>query len=391
MYEQVFVGAECDEMMESLVHVFVVIICKQSTLAIVKTNLERLIRPLAIQMLSCVSCPEVNETVCQVMHQKTKMLSFVFNKCEELEKHKEANPIIPIYTELAPLLLQGLRKFQLADNVIEYICTIVKHAMRSLKSHFLPFMSDFASLVLEQYLALPKPTMLYCAEFSASVFGTDPRFADVLRTLFDTLGRQTFLIIGKTGYTDQPHLAEDFFGMCVRYVKYCPQLVFGSTILKELLEFAIALVGFEHIGCAKALYLFLEHLFKHYQKKESTVALEPNEMAAFEFVVANGPPLARKLILIIEAGPPDVIAEYVNAVLVAMLVAIPGHALDWLSDAIQLVPPSAILFQVSPDCLTRDEKTAFKAALGTRESKIVWSKLEYLAMRGVNKAKRSKR
>ncbi len=334
VYEKMSAGTQYDKTTENLAKMYAQIICRQPP-ELVKTNLERMIRPVAVVMLACVSAEALSKDQIELMYTKTHLLATIFSRVEDLKKLEERNPVIQIYAELSPVLLQGMKKFYTCERVLEVLVALVKHTMRSIGTFFFPYLDTFATQVVEGYRASPLAPYLYCAEFTASVYGGQEKSEKLLGDMFNMLGKHTFEVLGGGGYTNYPHLVEDFFGMSLRYIKYCPKAVFMSLILEELLQFSIALIGYEHIEGSKALYLFLAQFFNHFDTKRTD--LDPKESAALGFLLANGPIIAKKLILCLEGAPHKQISEYIIDLLVEMLEALPTQSATWIGDAVQFV------------------------------------------------------
>lgn len=323
--------------MENIVCAYAKIVCKQKTIELIKSSLERMIRPLAVGILNCVKVENLDETVVKTMLNHIKILCCIFRMSEDLGKYKPDNPLIGLYSELSSVLMQAMKKFQKFEKIIEEIVQTVKHAMRSLGNYFLQYLTPFAQEVIEGFKENHFSTYLYCAEFTASVFGNNVQFHELLQMMFNILGQQTFQFLGKNGFMLYPHLVEDLFGMCLRYIKYCPELIFGSIILQELLQFAIAVIGYEHIEASKALYNFLQHFFDHFGLKDPNIALQPKESEAKGFLIINGPLISKKLILNIETAPPKILVEYLIDLIIHITDAFPEESIIWLSEAIDLV------------------------------------------------------
>lgn len=58
-----------------------------------------------------------------------------------------------------------------------------------------------------------------------------------------------------------PLIAEDFFGLLTRAIRYSPDILLKSPQFVFIIECAKASIGIEHFNIAKILYSFFEELF----------------------------------------------------------------------------------------------------------------------------------
>ncbi len=66
-----------------------------------------------------------------------------FKYCSGLSDRTSANtvnPLLPIFTELWPFLELVMTEFIESDEIIEYLCRLVKHSQRALGNQFVPFL-----------------------------------------------------------------------------------------------------------------------------------------------------------------------------------------------------------------------------------------------------------
>ena len=83
-----------------------------------------------------------------------------------------------------------------------------------------------------------------------------------LSKLFHFLCTQTYQYYKQHKIEENLDLAEDYFGMLFRYTKYTPLIVVSSEILQINLELAQLCIGIKHLDVCKALYMFLEYIFR---------------------------------------------------------------------------------------------------------------------------------
>jgi len=56
----------------------------------------------------------------------------------------------------------------------------------------------------------------------------------------------------------KPDIVDDFFGMCMRYIKYCPNIYYEMPHWPDIVKLAILGIGIDHAPAAKALYMFID-------------------------------------------------------------------------------------------------------------------------------------
>lgn len=104
---------------------------------------------------------------------------------------------------------------------------------------------------------------MYIVEVSVTVFGKNPEFFEILTIIYEFMCERTLKEFPKLkDFEENPYLAEDFFGMMSRFMKYAPQIALLSKTLQISLNLAEIGIGVEHVEVAKTLYMFLENLMK---------------------------------------------------------------------------------------------------------------------------------
>jgi len=105
---------------------------------------------------------------------------------------------------------------------------------------------------------------LYAVEVSASIFGKIPELIPTMSEIYHHMSVSLYNFMKDKKIEDHDELIEDFFGMLFRYVKYIPSVIFSSETLEINLELAQLSIGIKkHPELTKALYFFLEQLFKN--------------------------------------------------------------------------------------------------------------------------------
>jgi len=327
------------------------IVCKDKNPERLGAHFINLIKDLVILLNQCVDTVQLTQAMINTVKQVVSFLSTIFSNLEYINHSDEKNPIIAVYKDLHPIIMKALKRFYDSEKIVEEVCFIVKFTMRSIKGYFLPYLKEFILQVVAGYKASSLSTYLYCGEFIVSVFNEvttfnadkNPEVKKMIEEMFNFLGMHTFEILGKGGYTNYPNNVEDFFGMCMRFTNYASTLLFNSAILPNLLQFSIAIIGFDHLNAAKALYLFLNEFFKHFSNSADKTALEDKKLDAFSFVLENGPLISNKLIKTLCSAPYQGLHEHIIDILTTIRYALPKSSTNWLIEAIQLVTLKVIL------------------------------------------------
>ena len=109
---------------------------------------------------------------------------------------------------------------------------------------------------------------------------------------------------------ENPHLADDFFGMLTRYLKYQPDIVFKSQALEQLLELAQIGIPIDHIKAGVIILLFcikiIDIVFENSLPNQQSNSIEN----AKKLLLAKyGQLFLHKSVILIKNDPPEDIIE----------------------------------------------------------------------------------
>ena len=62
------------------------------------------------------------------------------------------------------------------------------------------------------------------------------------------------------GFTNHPEIAEDYFDMCSRFIKQCPDLLYANELLRSILQCALLGLGLHHKEACSAVMQFVAWL-----------------------------------------------------------------------------------------------------------------------------------
>ena len=254
-------------------------------------------------------------------------------------------PVLYIFSQLWPLVKILLVQCGALADPVEKLCRIIKHAMRKVLEDFGQYLPELATLLTTGYQAYGHCSYLYIAENVARTFGKLPACKDLLSGLFDSLvGNTLALLSSLVDFTARSEVAEDFFGMMLRYLHYCPYVLVGpNSKLSAILNCAIAGIGVEHVEAGKCLYSFLERLVEY---MDPSSPIYDAEVTAT--VKAHFPRIVKQMFIALVNVTPTALVESIFEALDRVVMMTEFRA--WLQEALAAVPH---------DCLIQTEKRKF--------------------------------
>eukprot|EP00330_Aristerostoma_sp_ATCC50986_P010066 CAMPEP_0114601440 /NCGR_PEP_ID=MMETSP0125-20121206/24086_1 /TAXON_ID=485358 ORGANISM="Aristerostoma sp., Strain ATCC 50986" /NCGR_SAMPLE_ID=MMETSP0125 /ASSEMBLY_ACC=CAM_ASM_000245 /LENGTH=150 /DNA_ID=CAMNT_0001810725 /DNA_START=291 /DNA_END=743 /DNA_ORIENTATION=- len=137
--------------------------------------------------------------------------------------------------------------FKKVPEVIRYLCKVIKRGLKKIGIRF-------------RYPAAP---YLYTIELCASTFGKCPDMLESLHDIYQFVCKSVYNYFESKNIDDNPEILEDFFGILFRYTKFIPDVLVVSETLEMNMKMALLVIGSNHKHLNKALYLFVERLFKN--------------------------------------------------------------------------------------------------------------------------------
>jgi hypothetical protein len=262
-----------------------------------------------------------------------------------LDSNVDDSNVLYIFAQLWPLVKTLLVVFGALPDPVEKLCRIVKHTMRKVREEFGQFLPELTQILMAGYQAYGHCSYLYIAENAARTFGKIPAYKDLLEALFDALvSKSLTLLTTFNDFTARAEVAEDFFGMMLRYLHYCPFVLIGpKSKLSNILECAIQGIGIEHVEAGKCLYSFLERIVEYMDESSPCYDLTVTAIAKAHFnrIIKQ---MFSALVNVTPTPLVDSIYEVLDRV-----VTMPEFR-GWLQEALQVVPH---------DCLIQTEKRKF--------------------------------
>lgn len=119
--------------------------------------------------------PAISRDIINTIADLLDLLADLFQGLKEfpqrLTSEQQVNPLSSLFSELWPFIDRLLTEFVEEDSVIEAICRLMKHCMRSLSNQFAPFLQPLLSKALAGYQKNSIGSFIYTVEFSLTQFG----------------------------------------------------------------------------------------------------------------------------------------------------------------------------------------------------------------------------
>ena len=95
------------------------------------------------------------------------------------------------------------------------------------------------------------------------IFASNQNFSAILQNAFEMLVSCSLkLLPSLESFVNNPEMVEDFFGFLTRFLKHFPGIFFSSSHILEILRAAKIGISIQHKEAAKALFCFMEVLYK---------------------------------------------------------------------------------------------------------------------------------
>lgn len=313
----------------------------------IQANATALCQPYALQLKtisdhvaqSPAETPSCEKSLCSACDKLTIVLKAA------LDSSVDNTPVLYIFAQLWPLVKVLLVQFGALPDPVEKLCRIVKHTMRKVLEDFGQYLPELAALLTSGYQAYGHCSYLYIAENAARTFGKSPACKELLSGLFDSLATNTLTLLGSLAdFTARSEVAEDFFGMMLRYMHYCPYVLVGpNSKLPAILNCAIAGIGVEQVEAGKCLYSFLERLVEY---------MDPHSLIydadVTATVKAHFPRIVKQMFTALVNVTPTALVESIYEALDRVVTM--AEFRGWLQEALATVPH---------DCLIQTEKRKF--------------------------------
>jgi len=110
------------------------------------------------------------------------------------------------------------------------------------------------TLLAELYTKNPLSCFLYIACIYVDEYGAMPEAQGYLQNVFDHFSKETLPQLQDfKSFQDRPDQVEDYFELCVKYIKTCPKVLLDGDRLKTVWESALHGIGLAHRDSGKAV------------------------------------------------------------------------------------------------------------------------------------------
>lgn len=249
-----------------------------------------------------------------------------------LDEDVDSKPVALLFRNIWDTLKQLLPIFKSHPDAIEKLCRIVKHCMRKIGDDFIEYLPEFTQIIVVGFHDYMHSTYLYMAENIVRTFTSHSELQQLITYLFTEMVKTTLTKLNSfEALRDNPEVTEDFFGMMIRYLNYCPQAVIESRCLPQAVACAAMGIGIDHIEVARCMYGFLENLLDYSDRNDARYLTEIEEVVLHYYKEV----LNRCIQAVIEVMPGEVFDCIVD------LITRTSETVDitnWLNDAMSLIP-----------------------------------------------------
>eukprot|EP00850_Spirogloea_muscicola_P002208 SM000008S22297 [mRNA] locus=s8:929494:937857:+ [translate_table: standard] len=225
------------------------------------------------------------------------------------------------------------------DRVMERLCRACKYAIRNAGRTIGPFLGTIMEEI-ERNFRQPshQPCLLYVASEAVKVFGSDGSCSSPLSFLLASLFGECIRILKTTeDFTQHPDLVDDCFLLASRCIRYCPHLMYNTSIFGQLLDCSMRGITLQHREACRSLLNFLRDALE-LPLKEGSGGFR--DSAEAELAIRGGS-LARLLLAALTGALPESRTVELVDVVAALARLCSQSAVQWFSQAAALLPSAA--------------------------------------------------
>ena len=152
------------------------------------------------------------------------------------------------------------------DNMLaEKICRLHKHSLRSFGAKtYAPMLDALIQQIVQSFERSRQSPFLYAASICITEYSQDAAYTQKLYDMVATLSSAVFRFLRNLqDLTNHPDIAEEFFYLMGRMMRYCPDPVVLSTLLQSLVQCAVVGMQLVHQGANKGTLQFLEDMISY--------------------------------------------------------------------------------------------------------------------------------
>jgi len=331
-----------------------------------RSGLEQLVMPLVNGLNSEREKPQV---VSEILDRLTGIIRLVL---VDAGSSKAASVGTMVSTIFWPLIKQTLASHPADGKVVEKSCRLLKHSMRCVPDLFKPNVPNVAATLIPAFQAHQHSSYLYSSEILANSYAHDPEVVPVLTQLFHALSSTALqrLANAHDHLEEIAELAEDFYGMFERYLRYAPNIVLGAPTLGPTLQLWHVVIFIQQKEAVEAIIAFIEAVLYliadssrgHRQMDEKACShgaqLRPH-------VLQVCPGLVESIFKLIAGVPTRYVQEAIPSVLHCLRNAYPQEFPTWLEAGFHVLPPSAASpaerMKLAEQIAQKDESSVYSA------------------------------
>ncbi|KAF4663406.1 Transportin-3 [Perkinsus olseni] len=237
-------------------------------------------------------------------------------------------------------------------RLVEKCCRVLKHSVRTVPDAFKPLVPRLVERLVTDFNKQHHSSYLYMAEVLAGTYGSDPEVEPLLGQLFVSLSGTALQALvqfraSHPGKLDEAcDLIEDFYGMCLRYLRHCPHIVVSRCpeVTSAALNFAAESAVFvQQKDAADAVFAFIDACYTSSEKADAWGFSPADAETSRKIVQASSGLMVKQMFAMMLSVPPRYLREYIPEVLEAVFRFNPEqYQKDWLPQALELVPRSVL-------------------------------------------------
>ena len=128
---------------------------------------------------------ELIDTIADLLDLLADLFQGLKDFPSRLTNDQQVSPLAGLFTELWPFIDRLLTEFVEEDCVVESICRLMKHCMRSLDKQFAPFLQPLLQKAMAGYQRNTIGSFIYPVEFSLTTFGKLPEHEALFQQAID--------------------------------------------------------------------------------------------------------------------------------------------------------------------------------------------------------------
>jgi hypothetical protein len=188
-----------------------------------------------------------------------------------------------------------------------------------------------------------------------AIFGRDRSYSDTFRELVVHLSQTTMrLLESQNKVRQEPTICSDFFNLCIKYLRNCPEIYLQMEEFKRVNEFSLMSMNVEHYDIIESISKYHTELFLTIddlmQDPHGTSIPEEKIKEIKLHVYALGKEIFSTYISVFLSVPAKAMVEHLTDSIVGILKKFPNEAIPWLQEALTTLPS---------DCLSQAEKETF--------------------------------